>query len=161
MMDFEHPMIKEFRGAFGRSVLVQGCQVHLFRNWRKNFGEVGNLITWACNQQSFSQFSRALHGLCYIPVGEIWTYYFDMIDVQLEKVLTELDNNQNLDYDEKDACKESLRAHLDYLERNYIGRRVRTGTSKARFEPEVWNQIQNCLEGRPLSTNRNEGFHSR
>lgn len=103
-------------------------------------GEVGNLITWSCN---------------------IWTYYWDMIDVQLEKVLTEFDNNPNLDYNEKDEYKESLRSHLDYLERNYIGRRVRTGQSKARFEPEVWNQVQNCLEGRPLSTNRNEGFHSR
>jgi hypothetical protein len=71
-----------------------------------------------------------------------------MIDVQLEKVLTELDNNTNLTYDVKDECKESLRTNLDYLECNYIGRRVRTGTSKARFEPEIWNPIQNCLEGR-------------
>ncbi len=71
-----------------------------------------------------------------------------MIDVQLEKVLTELDNNTNLTYDVKDECKESLHTNLDYLECNYIGRRVRTGTSKTRFEPEIWNPIQNCLEGR-------------
>ncbi len=136
-MNFEQPMIKEFRGAFGRSVLVQGCQVHLFRNWINNFGEVGNLITWSCNQQSFSQFNRALHGLCHVPIGEIWTYYFDMIDVHLEKVLPELDNNPNMTYDEKDECNASLHTHLDYLERNYIGRRVRTGSRKARFEPEI------------------------
>lgn len=161
MIDFEQPMIKEFRGTFGRSVIVQGCQVHLFRNWRKTFGEVGNLITWSCHQATFSQFNKCLHGLCYVPIDALQTYYRDMIDNQLEKVLTELDENENLSYDEKDNCKESLRTYLDYLERNYIGRQVRNGYSKARFEPEIWNQISNCLEGRPLSTNRNEGFHSR
>jgi hypothetical protein len=30
-----------------------------------------------------------------------------------------------------------------------------------RFPPELWNQIDNRMEGKPLSTNRNEGFQSR
>jgi hypothetical protein len=161
MMDFEHPMIKEFKSAFGREVKVQGCQVHLYRNWRKKFGEVGSLISWACSQPTFGEFNRAIHGLCYVPVNELQTYYRALIDVQLEAVLKELDENKNLSYDEKDACKDAVNAYLDYLERNYIGRVTRYGYSKPRFEPELWNQIKNCLEGKPLSTNRNEGLHSR
>ncbi len=36
-----------------------------------------------------------------------------------------------------------------------------TGYSMPRFPPELWNQIDNRMEGKPLSTNRNEGFQSR
>jgi len=161
MMDFESAVIREFKATFSRRVQVQGCQVHLFRNWRKKMAEVGNLISWSCAQPSFNKFNRSLHGLCYVPTDMVYEYYKALCDTKLESICTELDERKDLDLEEKDATKESLNCYLDFLERNYIGRQTRTGNSVPRFPPEIWSQVDNCLEGRPLSTNRNEGFHSR
>jgi hypothetical protein len=161
MMDFESAVIREFKATFSRRVEVQGCQVHLFRNWRKKLQEVGNLISWSCAQVSFNKFLKSMHGLCYVPIDKVHEYFKALCDTKLESICTELDERKDLDLEEKDATKESLNAYLDFLERNYIGRQTRSGISVPRFPPELWSQIGNCLEGRPLSTNRNEGFHSR
>jgi hypothetical protein len=159
MLDFEATVIREIKATFSRQVQVQGCQVHLFRNWRKKFGEVGNLITWACAQPSFNKFNKSLHGLCYVPVDKVYEYYKALCDGKLEALCTELDERK--DMEEKDSTKESLNAYLDFLERNYVGRMIRTGVSVPRYPPELWSQLSNCLEGKPLSMNANEGFHSR
>jgi hypothetical protein len=154
-------VIRELKATFSRQVHIQGCQVHLFRNWRKKFGEFGNLITWACAQPSFNKFNKSLHGLCYMPVDQVYTYYKALCDGKLESLCTELDERKDLDMEEKDSTKESLNNFLDFLERNYICRQVRTGVSVPRYPPELWSQLENCVEGRALSTNSNEGFHSR
>jgi len=52
--------------------------------------------------------------------------------------------------EEKDTTKYSLNCYLDFLERNYFGREIRTGVSVPRFPPELWSQIDNCLEGRQM-----------
>jgi len=161
MVDFEASVIREIKATFNRQVLVQGCQVHLFRNWRKKFGEVGNLISWACVQPSFNKFNKSLHGLCYVPVDKVFEYYKALCDGKLEAILTELDERNDLDLEEKDSTKESLQSFLDFIERNYVGRNTRTGVSVPRYPPEIWSQLENCLEGRALSTNSNEGWHSR
>jgi len=161
MLDFEASVIREIKATFSRQVKVQGCQVHLFRNWRKKMGDVGNLISWACFQPSFNKFYKSLHGLCYVPTHMVHEYFKALCDTKLEEICTELDEKNDLDFEEKDATKESLNTFLDFMERNYVGRATRTGISVPRFPPELWSQRENCLEGRPLSTNRNEGFHSR
>jgi len=161
MLDFEATVIRELKATFGNQVKVQGCQVHLFRNWRKKLGEVGNLITWACAQPSFNKFTKSLHGLCYVPVDEVYPYYKALCDGKLESLCTELDERKDLDLEEKDNTKESLNNFLDFFERNYVGRRIRNGISVPRYPPELWSQLENCMEGRALSTNSNEGFHSR
>jgi hypothetical protein len=80
---------------------------------------------------------------------------------KLESLCTELDERNDLNMEEKDSTKESLNSYLDFLERNYVGRQIQTGISVLRYPPELWSQLNNCIEGRALSTNSNEGFHSR
>jgi len=94
MMDFKSSIIGEFKATFSRRVRIQGYQVHLFRNFRKKFGEVGNLISWACAQPSFNKFNRSLHGLCYVPVDKLYEYYEAFYKEKLEPILLEL-NEKN------------------------------------------------------------------
>lgn len=161
MLGFKASVIRELKATFGRQIKVQGCQVHLFRNWRKKLGEVGNLISWACAQPSFNKLNKSLHGLCYVPTDKVFEYYRALIDTKMEGICDELEQRDDLDMEEKDSTKESLNSYLDFLERNYIVRATRTGVSVPRYPPELWSQVENCLEGRPLSTNANKGWHSR
>jgi hypothetical protein len=50
---------------------------------------------------------------------------------------------------------------LEFFEEDYVGRKGRTGWLKGKFPIKIWNQWENVLEGRQLSTNRHEGWHSR
>lgn len=96
-----------------------------------------------------------------MPTDKVFEYYRALIDTKMEGICDELEQRDDLDMEEKDSTKESLNSYLDFLERNYIVRATRTGVSVPRYPPELWSQVENCLEGRPLSTNANKGWHSR
>jgi hypothetical protein len=75
--------------------------------------------------------------------------------------LRDLDENGGVEIEEADDCRESLTAYLDYLEKMYVGHQSRYGWSLPRYPPQLWNQVENALNGGQLSTNCNEGYHSR
>jgi hypothetical protein len=79
----------------------------------------------------------------------------------MKVILQDLDENGGVDMEEADDCKESLQNFLDYVEKNYIGHKSRVGWSLPRYPPSLWNQVENALSGGQMSTNRNEGYHSR
>ena len=61
----------------------------------------------------------------------------------------------------KDVMKENLNSFLDYFEKTYLGKKGRTGWLKGKYALELWNQYDNVLEGCQLSTNSQEGWHSK
>jgi hypothetical protein len=160
-VDFESAAINQIKPVFGRTVKVTGCQVHWFRNLHKKQGEVGNLLSWSMTRPPCKEFLTAIHGLCYVPPDEVQPYYQALLDKEMNVILEDLDENGGMDIEEVDDCKESLQNYLDYVEKTYIGHKSRVGWSLARYPPTLWNQVENALSGGQLSTNRNEGFHSR
>jgi len=161
LVDFEGPAINQIKPVFGRHVKVTGCQVHFFRNLHKKQGEVGNILSWSMARPIFGEFLTSIHGLCYVPADEVPAYYQALIDQELKVILTDLDENGGVDMEEADDSKESLTNFLDYIEKNYVGHKSRYGWTMPRFPPSLWNQLENALNGGQLSTNRNEGYHSR
>jgi hypothetical protein len=161
LVDFEGPAINQIKPVFGRHVKVTGCQVHWFRNLHKKQGEVGNLLSWLMARPLLGEFLTAIHGLCYVPSDEVPAYYQALIDQELKVILTDLDENGGVDIEEADDCRESLTTYLDYIEKNYVGHKSRYGWTMPRYPPPLWNQLENALNGGQLSTNRNEGYHSR
>jgi hypothetical protein len=107
------------------------------------------------------EFLTSIHGLCYVPSDEVLAYYQALIDQELKIILTDLDENGGVDIEEADDCRESLTSYLDYIEKNYVGHKSRYGWTMPRYPPALWNQLENALNGGQLSTNRNEGYHSR
>ena len=53
----------------------------------------------------------------------------------------------------------SLEPMLDYLEDNYVGRRVRRGRKQPRFPREWWNVYERSLQSRPRTNNHAEAGH--
>jgi len=107
------------------------------------------------------EFFTAIHGLCYVPAHEVPQYYQALIDSELKEILRDLDEKGGVEAEEADDCRESLVSFLEYLEKNDVGHQSRVGWSMPRFPPTLWNQVENALNGGLLSTNRNEGYHSR
>jgi hypothetical protein len=161
LVDFEAPVITKVKEVFGRAVRVTGCQVHFFRNLHKKQGEIGNLLSWSMARPILSEFFKAIHGLCYVPTHEVPQYYQALIDSELKEILRDLDEDGGVEMEEADDCREALVSFLDYLEKNYVGHQSRVGWSMPRYPPSLWNQVENALSGGQLSTNRNEGYHSR
>jgi hypothetical protein len=62
---------------------------------------------------------------------------------------------------EVDKMKESLNHYLDYFEKCYVGRPGRAGWLRGKIPINLWYQFDNVIEGRQISTNRHESFHSR
>ena len=102
LIDFEGAMIKEIRAVFGR-LQITGCHVHFRRNLRAKIQEVKNLVTWQCKDQTFSEFLNCLAGLCFVPTDLVHTYYQELIDVELPKVLEIMHKSPEMDPDETDA----------------------------------------------------------
>jgi hypothetical protein len=161
IIDFEAQMAKQVRVVFGRGVRLTGCQVHLYRNFRQKMGELGGLITLQCHQQLFSEFIRAIQGLCYVPPDKVADYYKALVDKDLDSILVKIDSGDLYEPDDADNVKMSVNNFLDYIEANYVGKRHRAGLTKPRFDVEMWNQCHNVVENKQRTTNRNESFHSR
>ncbi len=161
IIDFEAQMAKQVKIVFGRAVRLTGCQVHLYRNFRQKMGELGGLISLQCHMQIFSEFIRAIQGLCYVPPDQVRDYYKALVDSELDKILAKIDSGDLYEPDDADNVKMAVNYFLDYIEANYVGKRHRAGISKPRFDVEMWNQVQNVVENKQRTTNRNESFHSR
>jgi hypothetical protein len=83
------------------------------------------------------------------------------MEQELPVIFQNLDQDKDVKAEKADIMKEALNKFLDYCECMYFGRHGRTCWLKGKFPIQVWNQHDNDLQGRQLSTNRYEGFHSR
>jgi hypothetical protein len=161
VLDFEGPVLKEFRSVFGPHIRITGCIVHFSRSIRRKQGKLGGLITWM-TKPGFKIFNQCLKALAYVPPPHLaFQYYQCLLGEELNSVCTELDEDKSIKPEEADRMKENLNNYLDFFEKNYIGRKARTGFIKGKFPIQLWSQYENVLEGRQTSTNAHEGFHSR
>jgi hypothetical protein len=159
VLDFESPALKEFRSAFGPQVRVTGCTVHFARALRRRQGKEG-LLSWQ-KKYKFKLFSACLRGLAFVPPRMVAEYYQCLLGPEMDDVLEDLDNDPNFKMEVKDDLKQSLNRFLEYFEATYLGKQGRAGWLKGKYNLSMWNQHDNVLEGRQLSTNAHEGFHSR
>ena len=161
LVDFESPMIKEFRATFGSKVRLTGCYVHFRRNLWKRLGQAPHMLSLYCKQRSFHIFVNCIAGLAFVPSARVPEFYKALIDSQLATVLKDVDSNKE-DFDEeaKASIRDSIEFYLDYIESTYVGKQGRMGWSNPRYPPDIWSQYENalCLEQR--TTNRNEVWHS-
>jgi hypothetical protein len=67
-----------------------------------------------------------------------------------------LDEEGGVETEEADDCRDALVSFLDYLEKNYVGHQSSVGWSMPRYPPLSGIRLR-----MQLSTNRNEGYHSR
>jgi hypothetical protein len=88
-------------------------------------------------------------------------YYACLVNNEMDFVLEELDQDNSMKMEEKDDLKQNLNLFLEYFERTYLGKRGRAGWMRGKFQLELWNQHHNVLEGKQVSTNSHEGWHSR
>ena len=65
-----------------------------------------------------------------------------------------------MDPEFKEDLKDRMNQYLDYVERNYVGAKTRTGLSQPRFPPKMWSVHEAALAMEPTDTNRNEGWNS-
>jgi hypothetical protein len=159
VMDFESPALTEFRNAFGTDIRVTGCVVHFGRSLRRRQGKEG-LLAWQ-TKPKFRTFTGCLKGLAYVPPRQVPEYYSALIDQEMDFVLEELDEDADMKMEHKDDMKQNLNLFLEYFERTYLGKRGRAGWMRGKFQLELWNQHQNVLDGKQVSTNAHEGWHSR
>ncbi len=160
VLDFEGPAVKELKHVFGSHVRLTGCIVHFARSQRKKQGEIGNLLTWQTKPE-FKIFCECLKALAYVPERKVPDYFKCLLDEELTKLLTSLDEDPEVKPEVADVMKESFNKYIDYFERSYVGRPGRAAWLKGKFPIPLWNQHENILEGRQISTNRHESFHSR
>jgi len=160
VLDFEGPVVKELKHVFGSHVRLTGCIVHFSRSQRKKQGEIGNLLAWQ-TKADFKIFCECLKALAYVPEKKVPDYFKCLLDDQLTSLLTSLDEDPEFKAELADVMKESLNKYIDYFERTYVGRAGRAAWLKGKFAIPLWNQYDNILEGRQISNNRHESFHSR
>jgi len=161
VLDFEGPVLKELKHVFGSHVRLTGCIVHFARSQRRKQGEIGNLITWQ-TKADYKIFTESLKALAYVKPEKVSDYFKCLVDEELPKLVTSLDEDPQVKMEQADLMKESINLYLDYFEKSYVGRPGRSGGwLRGKFPIGVWNQYDNVIEGRQLSTNRHESFHSR
>jgi hypothetical protein len=159
VLDFESPALTEFRAAFGTDIRVTGCVVHFGRSLRRRQGKEG-LLVWQ-KKPRFQTFTGCLKGLAYVPPRQVPDYYATLVNNEMDFVLEELDQDTAMKMEVKDDLKQSLNLFLEYFERTYLGKRGRAGWMRGKYQLELWNQHHNVLEGKQVSTNQHEGWHSR
>jgi len=159
VLDFESPALTEFRAAFGTDIRVTGCVVHFGRSLRRRQGKEG-LLAWQ-KKPKFQAFTKCLKGLAFVPPREVPEYYGCLVNNEMDHVLEDLDQDADFKMEVKDDLKQNLNLFLEYFERTYLGKRGRAGWMRGKFQLELWNQHQNVLEGKQVSTNAHEGWHSR
>ncbi len=159
VMDFESPALNEFRSAFGTDIRVTGCVIHFGRSLRRRQGKEG-LLAWQ-KKTKFQIFTGCLKGLAYVPPRQVPEYYNCLLGPEMDAVIEELDQDPNIKMEVKDDLKQSLNLFLEFFERTYLGKKGRAGWLKGKFALELWNQYNNVLEGKQVSTNLQEGWHSR
>jgi hypothetical protein len=160
VIDFEGPVVKEFKTIFGNQIRVTGCLVHFSRSLRRKQGQIGELLSWQ-SHADFKIFTNCLKGLAFVPPNLVSEYFKQLIDQELPKLLQNLDENRDIKAEKADEMKQALNKYLDYFEKSYIGRQGKTCWLKGKYPIQIWSQHENVLEGRQLSTNRHEGWHSR
>jgi hypothetical protein len=160
VLDFEGPAVTQFRAIFGPQIRITGCMVHLSRSLRRKQGKLGELISWQSTAE-FKIFTNCLKGLAFVPHNLVKDYFQQLVDQELDRVIETVDQDKNIKPEKADAMKEALNMYLDYFEKTYIGRKGKTCWLKGKFPIQIWNQHENVLEGRQLSTNRHEGWHSK
>jgi len=159
VLDFESPALKEFRAAFGPQVRVTGCHVHFSRALRRRQGKEG-LLSWQ-KKASFKIFCGCIKGLAFVPPRMVAEYYQCLLGPEMDQVIEDLDNDAGFKLEVKDEMKQSLNRFLEYFEQTYLGKQGRAGWLRGKYNLEMWNQYSNVIEGRQMSTNAHEGFHSR
>ena len=160
LVDFEAAVIKEFRSVYGRQIQVTGCLFHFKKNLRTHMCALPHLQSYHCKSASFHTFIESLAALAFVPVDLVHVYYRELMETELPRVLEIMDANKELSTEVQDGIRDSLNTFLDYFEKSYVGAQTRTGWSKPRFSPEIWNQFENLMSGQQQTTNRIENYHS-
>ena len=160
LVDFESPMIKEFKQTFGSKVRLTGCYVHFRRNLWKRLGQAQHMLSLYCKQRSFHLFVNCIAGLAFVPPARVPEFYKALVDSQLTIVMGEVNNNKEFDQEMKASIGQSIEFYLDYIESTYVGKQGRMGWSHPRYLPEIWSQYENALNLEQRTTNRNEVWHS-
>ena len=161
LVDFESPMIKEFRATFGSRIRITGCYVHFRRNLWKRLGLVQHMLSLYCKQRSFHIFVNCIAGLAFVPSARVPEFYKALVESQLPIVMSDLENNEaDFDKEAKASIRESIELYLDYIESTYVGKQGRMGWTNPRYPPEIWSQYENALTLEQRTTNRNEVWHS-
>lgn len=155
LVDFEFPVMKEFRSEFKSCKRIVGCFVHLKRSFWRKLGAVKHLQGFYCKQEEFYAFINSLVGLAFVPPDLIHHYYRSLLKESLPKVQTLIDQEGA----DPDAMQESLNQFLTFFKNNYLGSETRTGWSQPKYSPEVWSQHHQVLSGGQMTTNRNENYH--
>lgn len=137
--DYEIAIIKEFIKIFPTAT-IGGCLFHFSQNILKKVKKLG-LMTEYENDTEFNLSVRMLMALAFVPTEDVALVFDDFQDS-----LSEHD-------------QERLESVLDYLERNYIGRRLREGRGTPPFRLSWWNVYTRTLNRDPRTNNYSEAGH--
>ena len=173
MADFEVGAINQYRAVFPEVKSVRGCFVHFKRNHWKTLTKIGLLTTLFAKCQEFEVLVKCIYSLAYVPPEQVTEYYQAILDELLVAVCKKIDDYQPkngktdndgkawpMDPEFKEDLKDRMNQYLDYVERNYVGAKTRTGLSQPRFPPKMWSVHEAALAMEPTDMNRNEGWNS-
>ena len=102
-------------------------------------------------ESSLQDYVRTIWSVALVPAGDI-SWYWEHIVLPAKP---QMDNNK-----ESKDISQTVENLLEYVERNFIGRRDREGRyERPQFSPEVWSKHDSALQCQTVHTNKAEVTH--
>ena len=107
-------------------------------------------------ESSLQNYVRTVWSVALVPAGDItWYWQHIVLPAKPQIELEDSDNNK-----ERKAISQAVENLLEYVERNFIGRRDREGRyERPQFSPEVWSKYDSALQCQTVQTNKAEVTH--
>ena len=122
-------------------------EVHWKRNLRERISEISGLL-------QLQEYVRTIWSVALVPVEDIsWYWAHIVLPAKPQIELEDSDNNE----DARKAISQAVEKLLEYVERNFIGRRDGEGRyERPLFSPEMWSKYNSALQCHTLNTNKAE-----
>ena len=138
LVDFEMSAINAIRMVFEYADLtVSGCFFHLNENVRKHMQQIGLQRRYQ-NDPEFAVLLRHIPALAFVPIQHLIEAFETLEEVMPDEMLP----------------------LLDYFERTYIGRRLRTRRRDPPYSHDFWNVHVRVSNGDARTNNKVEGHHN-
>ena len=107
-------------------------------------------------ESSLQDYVRTIWSVALVPAGDIsWYWEHLVLPAKPQIELEDSDNNK-----ERKAISQGVENLLEYVERNFIGRRDREGRyERPELSPEVWSKYNSALHCQTVETNKAEVTH--